>query len=153
MITVKYLQNEGIVIKCFIVKESSDALATTFCGKAKDLLAKYGGEMLLERRLAEGIYLLIPSMDSSDMMTAWEMTLGRRDIMQEITNTKTLIVEDDQGDSIRAKAKCQYAKDLLEKHKGVVLRQIKVSDSEYRLVIFFPDKTQMMLWKKTLGIC
>lgn len=154
MITMKYLQNnEGIVVKNFIVRESSDALATTFCGKAKDLLAKYGGEMLVEKKLLDGVYFLMPAMGSSDMMAAWEMTLGRRDIMQEITSTKILVVKDDEGDKIRAQAKCQAAKDLLVKHKGAVLREIKVSEAEYRLVLFFSDEMQMMLWEKTLGIC
>ena len=154
MVKMNYLSNnEGLVVKNFMVRDVDDASALTFCRKAKDLLAKYGGEMLVERKLLDGVYFIMPSLDSSALMSAWEMTLGRRDIMAEITCTKILEVKDDAGDGPSAQAKCQRAKELLEQHKGCVLREIKVSDSEYRLILFFSDNEQMMVWEKTLNLC
>ena len=56
MVTMNYLSNnEGLVVKNFMVRDVDDASALTFCGKAKDLLAKYGGEMLVESCLTEFI--------------------------------------------------------------------------------------------------
>lgn len=153
-ITMKYPQNTGeFVTKNFIIRDSNDNTAFTFCCRAKDFMTKYGGTLLFEKKLLNGVYYMVISFDSPDMMSAWESTVVQKRIMTEVTNTKVLAIKETDGNDAMAIAKCNQAKDLLAKCKGVVLREIKVDNAEYRLVLFFSDDMQMQIWEKTLGIC
>lgn len=153
MVTMNYLKNSAnIVVKNFIVREDNDALAMTLCGRSKDLMTKYGGALLFERKLLDGVYYMIVSFGSPDLMTAWEATLGRKEKMHEVTNSKILIVRDTEGNMARATARCNEAKELLTKCKGAVLREMKVTEGAYQLILFFSDKTQMQVWEETLKV-
>ncbi len=62
----------------FIVSDDNDTLAMMQCGRAKDSASKNSGTLLMEKRLQDGIYLLILLFQEYSLKEFWESSLGVR---------------------------------------------------------------------------
>lgn len=151
MMTMKFLRNsENIVVKSFVVRETTDALALAICGRAKDLITKYGGRMLFERKLFDGVYYMTVTIGSPDLMNAWEATLDRKSKMQEVTNSKVLIVYDTEKNVQQLATLRQNIRQKMTNCKGAVLSEERLSDGAHQFLLFFSDETQMQVLEESL---
>lgn len=62
----------------FILSADNEHLAVSLCSKAKDMACKCGGNILMENKLAEGIYLMQIFFKDESLMGFWKASLGAK---------------------------------------------------------------------------
>lgn len=62
--------------RTFIISDDVDAIALSQCSRAKDQATKCSGNILMENKLNEGIYLLMIFFRDESLMGFWESSMG-----------------------------------------------------------------------------
>lgn len=151
MTEMYYLNNNGKVVRKFVIRSKSESDIISSCSKVRDELSKVNAIVIFEKKISEVAYFMVVSFDDHVMMAVWESNIASVTI-QDLVSSKVLIVKDDAKNDLVAKDKCSEAKKLLKTHSGAVLKETKIADGEYRLVLFFTDEEKMLTWEKALGV-
>lgn len=151
MTQMYYLNNNGKVVRKFVVRGENEDNTISSCSKIKDELSKVNATVIFEKKVSEVSYFIVVSFDDDVMMAVWESNIAAKVKIEDIVSSKVLIVKN-SDDTEEAKNRCAEVKKLLKEYSGAVLAETEITDGEYRLVLFFTNKEKMLICEKTLGV-
>lgn len=161
MIKLNYLQNMRAVKK-FVLRSSAGVDGAM--GVVKDSLYHTRGELIYQKKLTETSIFGIVSFEDDMMLVAWEslaaMQFGvatqdenQTSEIVEVICSKVLMVTDDVGDNQAAMAKMELVKaSLVDDYDAAVLKEEKIADAQYRLLLFFTNEEKMHEFERTFGV-
>lgn len=147
-----FLNNNGKVVKKFVVRSVDKDNAVSQNSKIRDQISKVNAELIFSKQISETAYFMVVSFDDYIMKTVWESNIFSANIKAEdIVASKVLIIKNEENIA-EAKAKCDKVKEVLRQYDGAVLSETKIAEGEYRLVLFFTDKEKMLACEETIGV-
>lgn len=151
MIDMYYLnKHEGRAVKKFVVRSTKQIEVAL--GVVKDQLYVTGGVLIYERKLSDKASFCIVSFEDEIMLATWEFILGsalKDATIVEILCSKVLIIKDNQGVDAEAQTKVEAIKADIHKYDAAILRERKLGNAEYELLLFFTDNEKMTKWENT----
>lgn len=152
MTQMYYLNNNGKVVKKFVVRGIDKENAISENSKIRDEISKVNAELIFSKQISEIAYFMVVSFDDYVMKTVWESNISSANIKaDDIVASKVLIIKDKENVA-EAKEKCNIVKEALKKYDGAVLGETEIAEGEYRLVLFFTNKEKMLSFEKALGV-
>lgn len=150
MLDMHYLHSHnGCAVKKFVLRSKNQIEVDL--GTVKDRLYVSGGVLIYERKLSNTAVFCIVSFEDDIMLATWESivcsALSEAKIV-EILCSKVLIVKDDEGNDDTALAKTESIKATINKYEAAVLRERKIKDAEYELLLFFTNEGKMAEWEQ-----
>lgn len=146
MTQMYYLDDNGKVVRQFIVRGKSEENTISSCSKIKDELSKVNATIIFERQISDCAYFMIASFDDQVMMAVWESMVIAIAMIDEVEYARVLIVKNSSNPS-EAKEKCSAVRRLLMKHSICILSEEETEPGEYRLVV-----SKKLASEKTLGL-
>ncbi len=149
MITINYLDKNGKAVKKFVARGQGDC-TDSIVSVIKDNLTKFGGEILYKRNVSSESVFMIATFEDKLMQMAWEgfvSPLLQKTKIADVVCSKVLRIAEDKGDDVKAMEKVEKVKASLLEYGAAVLKEDKLADALYELVIFFTDVDKMQEWE------
>lgn len=139
MLEKKYLHNNGKFVKKFVARGINPTETTSICSKIRDITPKYG-ELIFTKKTSDTSNLFVIIFEDPMMMLAWNSQLPPA-IIEDVVAVKVLILTSSSAELVN-----KTYKSLIEKlpmYSGYILDEDKLSEEEYRLLLFFTNIREM----------
>ena len=150
---LKYLNRNGAYVKKFVVRAENYDNVEAATVLIKDNLHKLAGNMMYQQKISEVSEFFIISFEDRINLSAWEsiITSSIKDAkIVDIMCSKVLLISDEKTDVILQKS--EEVKATIREYDVAVLKEKKIANNTYELLLFFTDEEKMHQWEEAFHV-